>query len=295
MQELIERLVRHGTELWSAARKIWLDGGWAMIAIAVIAFVMFSVGMRLFLALRRKGFKHVPERTWRRWIDAPDERRGRIGTLLDFVTGGLSEEDMTFFFRQLRVSETLPFERDLRVMKICVSAAPLVGLLGTVTGMLTTFGALATGSGGDQTMGMIAGGISEALITTETGLVIALPGLFFQYHLSRGLQQYKAFLAHLESVCLQRHHRTIRERLTREAEAAARLRIAERLRERVGAAHAGTHAFATSEAGGPDADADDGDDVDDTPETTLSPMPGDGRTNGPRERDGRAVESEHQE
>jgi len=34
-------------------------------------------------------------------------------------------------------------------------------------------------------MDLVAGGISEALITTETGLVIALPGLFFQYHLSR--------------------------------------------------------------------------------------------------------------
>jgi biopolymer transport protein ExbB len=91
-------------------------------------------------------------------------------------------------------------------MRICVSAAPLLGLLGTVTGMLGTFGALATGSGGEKTMGLVAEGISEALITTETGLVIALPGLFFQYHLTRKHERYKAFLAHLETVCAQAVH-----------------------------------------------------------------------------------------
>jgi biopolymer transport protein ExbB len=98
-------------------------------------------------------------------------------------------------------------------MRVCVSAAPLVGLLGTVTGMLATFGALASGSGGEKTMGLVAKGISEALITTETGLVVALPGLFFQYQLSRKYDQYKAFLAHLETVCTQAiHHRQRREK-----------------------------------------------------------------------------------
>ncbi|GJM23135.1 MAG: hypothetical protein DHS20C15_30500 [Planctomycetota bacterium] len=194
---------------WDDARRIWSEGGWAMIAIGVISFAMFAMGLHLWFQLRKKAFRSLPEATWRHWIDHPEERRGRIGELLDFVTGGVSLKQTTFFFRQLRSTETPPLERDLRVMKICVSAAPLVGLLGTVTGMLTTFGALASGSGGDQTMGMIAAGISEALITTETGLVIALPGLFFHYKLSRDYQRYKVFLAHLESVCAQTlHHRT---------------------------------------------------------------------------------------
>ena len=97
-------------------------------------------------------------------------------------------------------------------MRICVSAAPLVGLLGTVMGMLDTFGALAVGTGGDKTMGLVAAGISEALITTETGLVIALPGLFFQYQLQRGHDRYKAFLAHLETVCNQALNRRLHPR-----------------------------------------------------------------------------------
>jgi biopolymer transport protein ExbB len=73
-----------------------------------------------------------------------------------------------------------------------------------VTGMLVTFDALSTGSGGDKTMSMIAAGISEALITTETGLVIALPGLFFHFFLSRKSQASKRFIARLDSVCKQR-------------------------------------------------------------------------------------------
>jgi biopolymer transport protein ExbB len=69
--------------------------------------------------------------------------------------------------------------------------------------MLTTFQGLASGSGGQKTMDMVAGGISEALITTETGLIIALPGLFFQYHLTRERERHEAFLAQVETACAQ--------------------------------------------------------------------------------------------
>ena len=60
-------------------------------------------------------------------------------------------------------------------------------------------------------MAAIAKGISEALITTETGLVVALPGMFFHYQLSRKRDRYEAFLAHLETVCTQHIHRRRRE------------------------------------------------------------------------------------
>jgi biopolymer transport protein ExbB len=196
--------------LWQEALDIWLDGGWAMIAIAVIALIIFGMAVHVRLKFLEKGFLSVPEKTWRRWIEHPDERKGPIGAILDFVTGGRSLEENATFFEQLRLSEIAPFERDLKVMKIFVSAAPLVGLLGTVTGMLATFSALASGSGGEKTMGLIADGISEALITTETGLVIALPGLFMQYQLARHHERYRAFLTHLESVCAQTLYRTLR-------------------------------------------------------------------------------------
>lgn len=236
LAHLLDLVVERARALWSEAIGIWLDGGWAMIAIALIAFVMFAVGVRVQLELLAKGFLSIPEERWRRWLDRPAERKGPIGELIGVALEARSVEDCAARFREMETAEVAPFERDLRVMKTCVSAAPLVGLLGTVTGMLSTFGALASGSGGEKTMAMVAKGISEALITTETGLVIALPGLFLQYRLARKSERYKAFLAHLESVCAQ----ALRKRLRREdrarAQRAAKRRIAgtlqERLRER---------------------------------------------------------------
>ena len=200
-------------ELWTQAETIWLSGGWAMIAIAVIAVAMFSIGLNVYLRLSRKGFTKVAEPTWRHWINHPIERRGAVGRLLNFVGGARSLEGLAIAFDHVHANETASFERDLRLMRICVGTAPLVGLLGTVTGMLTTFDALSSGSGGYQTMGMIAGGISEALITTETGLVIALPGLFFQYQLQRKFERYKAFLAHMETVCTQKLFNQVRRQV----------------------------------------------------------------------------------
>jgi len=208
-KEGVDAAVAFMTELWHDAVEIWFDGGWAMIAIAVTAFVIFAMGCHIWLRLRSKGFHRVREKTWRHWIDHPDQRKGPIGEMMNFVTGGKTLRDTATFFEELRTTEVRPFARDLRVMRICVSAAPLLGLLGTVTGMLATFGALAEGGGAEKTMDQIAAGISEALITTETGLVIAIPGVFFQYQLARSFERYKAFIAQLETVWTQRQYREL--------------------------------------------------------------------------------------
>jgi biopolymer transport protein ExbB len=204
-------LARFGA-LWSQAREIWIAGGWCMPPIAATALVLFALGVHLHLELGARGFLAVPERTWRGWITDRAGRRGPIGELLDFVTGARTLADVTASFREVRSTEIAPFERNLRALRVCVGAAPLLGLLGTVTGMLATFEALASGSGGEETMALVARGISEALITTETGLVIALPGVFLQYQLARKFDRYKAFLAHMETVCAQNLHRELGRR-----------------------------------------------------------------------------------
>jgi biopolymer transport protein ExbB len=217
----VESAIQHVAELLSQAVEIWLAGGWAMSAIAIVALVMFGLGVSLHLRLWGLGFRSVRERTWRRWLDEPAQRRGPIGELIEFVTGGATLADRAVSFEEVRKTAVAPFERDLKVMKVCVGAAPLFGLLGTVTGMLATFAALSTGSGGEKTMTQVADGISEALITTETGLVVALAGLFFQYQLTRTHERYKAFLAHLETVCAQNVYRTSQDSEQRERRVAA--------------------------------------------------------------------------
>jgi biopolymer transport protein ExbB len=70
------------------------------------------------------------------------------------------------------------------VVRTLVMIAPLLGLLGTVIGMIETFESLGDMSLFSQSGG-IAGGISQALITTQMGLIIAIPGMFFDRFLAR--------------------------------------------------------------------------------------------------------------
>lgn len=69
------------------------------------------------------------------------------------------------------------FQQGMATLDTCITAAPLLGLLGTVTGMMRTFGALGSGDIGSAA-GQITGGVAEALIATACGLAIAILGLF---------------------------------------------------------------------------------------------------------------------
>ena len=69
------------------------------------------------------------------------------------------------------------------VLAICASTAPLMGLLGTVTGIINTFKLITVFGSGD--VKTLSGGISEALITTELGLVVAIFSLVLYAFLSR--------------------------------------------------------------------------------------------------------------
>ena len=73
--------------------------------------------------------------------------------------------------------ERTPLERYLTLIKIISVIAPLLGLLGTVTGMINTFQTITLFGTGDPKL--MAGGISQALITTVLGLVVAIPVVFF--------------------------------------------------------------------------------------------------------------------
>jgi biopolymer transport protein ExbB len=78
---------------------------------------------------------------------------------------------------RLRLNGWLPF------LAICATSAPLLGLLGTVTGIMQTFMLMTVyGTGDPKTL---SSGISEALITTEYGLIVAIPSLMLHAFLSR--------------------------------------------------------------------------------------------------------------
>ncbi len=74
------------------------------------------------------------------------------------------------------LKETPAIERFLTLIKVIAAISPLMGLLGTVTGMINTFQAMTLFGTGDPKL--MAGGISQALVTTVLGIVVALPTLF---------------------------------------------------------------------------------------------------------------------
>ncbi len=186
------------------AVEIFETGGLAMGPIGVVAFLMCALGANVWLSMTFSGMRRRSRRKLGQWADQPAFARGALGSVVGHAMQGGSPDAASLSFAEYRAAELDPFERQLRFMKICIGAAPLLGLLGTVTGMLATFAALSSGSGGEQTMQDIAKGISEALVTTEAGLVVALPGLFFHYYLSRKLRGYERFLEEAEHFCRQR-------------------------------------------------------------------------------------------
>jgi len=83
----------------------------------------------------------------------------------------------------LRMREEGIVTGDIGMIALFATVAPLLGLLGTVSGMISTFDVIREfGTGNARSL---AAGISEALITTEAGLVISVPGLFFASFLLR--------------------------------------------------------------------------------------------------------------
>ncbi len=85
-------------------------------------------------------------------------------------------------FHEQHLEEIPRLQKNLSTIGVLAGVAPLLGLLGTVSGMISTFKIITYHGGGDPRL--LAGGISEALITTEAGLIIAIPALLIHNYLS---------------------------------------------------------------------------------------------------------------
>ena len=85
-------------------------------------------------------------------------------------------------------TQVASLERGLTLLEIIASVSPLLGLLGTVLGMVTVFNAITAQGIGDPQV--LSDGISKALVTTVAGLIIAIPALAFHSWLSRRVDDY---------------------------------------------------------------------------------------------------------
>lgn len=99
---------------------------------------------------------------------------------------GESETVVESALSEAILKETPRLERFLSALKVSAAIAPLLGLLGTVTGMINTFQVITTHGTGDPRL--MAGGISEAMVTTQVGLAVAIPIMIISAFLSRRAQ-----------------------------------------------------------------------------------------------------------
>jgi biopolymer transport protein ExbB/TolQ len=143
-------------------RHLMAAGGPVMIPLLMVGiFVWTLIGTRFFA-----------------WIDA---RRIHSGRLREFVKQASGWEVACLQLRsRLYANDSL--------IRTLVAVAPLLGLLGTVSGMMVTFDGISNMSFFSQ-QGGIAGGISEALLTTQTGLVIAVPAFITSRILQRKIDK----------------------------------------------------------------------------------------------------------
>ncbi len=183
---------------------LWHGGGVVMPALFTTAFVLwFALGERL-LVLRR-GDRRDLRTLVAAWQAEPQGRaRGVIGeaarrgsALWRRHGGPVPRPFLDEAFADLEES----LQRGTMLVKCLVAMSPLLGLLGTVTGLIETFGSLGHSATSTASEG-IAGGIVEALYATQMGLAIAVPGLLmggvlhhFEQKLTLELEELKAILS----------------------------------------------------------------------------------------------------
>ncbi len=172
-------------------------GGVVMLPLAMVSLVMWVLIADRALFFRRLHRKNMGTLTAFEHIHAdrmpdPQHFRGAASLLVaQFLSRRSGDPNLDRFILDetvLKVSRSL--NDYLALIGVLAAIAPFLGLLGTVTGMIATFDVLAVfGTGNAKAM---ASGISEALITTQTGLLVAIPGLYMKGFLdrrARNLQQ----------------------------------------------------------------------------------------------------------
>lgn len=185
-----------------------------MPALAFVAIIAYSAAAHLLIRLYYRGLQRVSDAEIERWVGDPSTAPAKLRELIRYVQDEVkSLRHIEGRFREVEATLIPDVDRRLAFTNVLVVSAPLFGLLGTVLGMLLTFKAI--GIGGSSTSEIIAKGISEALVATQTGMMVAIPGLMLTHVAKRWRNEYMAFLLRLEGVTL-RHWRPILNGMTRQ-------------------------------------------------------------------------------
>ena len=163
---------------------LWIKGGPAMVALTVLAFFIYYSGLRLYFILK----------VWQAKPNLLPAFFEKEPASLDKINNRF-EQLQSFLFARI--------DRRIRFLVILTGATPLLGLLGTVMGILTTFRGLAA-ENAQSSLDLISGGIAEALLTTQAGLTIAIPAFFLIYLIQRRQLALKLALTSAEGKLLRK-------------------------------------------------------------------------------------------
>lgn len=175
-------------------------GGMVMLPLLAISIIMWILIINRMFFFRRLNQKNMTRERAARYIQEgqipdPQDYRGVIAML---VTEFQARRTGTVNIDRNILDETVmsvvsKLDDNLTIIGVLAKVSPLLGLLGTVTGMIVTFDIISVfGAGNARAM---AGGISEALITTQTGLIVAIPGLYAHNFLTRRAENLKRRVA----------------------------------------------------------------------------------------------------
>jgi biopolymer transport protein ExbB len=166
--------------------ELFVHGGWIMWPILLVSFVAVTAVTERTIFLLTENSRRQPERV-EQMLDKVDKgdydaALGIGESSTDYVAKVLvsalthREHSLTNAFTRAANHELNRYQRGIAVLDTCITISPLLGLLGTVLGMMNTFGALGDGDIAANA-GKITGGVGEALIATAAGLLIAIIGL----------------------------------------------------------------------------------------------------------------------
>ena len=175
--------------------ELFKAGGWLMFPLFACSVIAIAIIAERFWSLQTKRIA-PPElitQIWQ-WLRYNQVDKDRIKSLQNnsplgrILAAGLAERNAPRDLTKESIEDTgrhvtALMEKNLNTLGTIAAISPLIGLLGTVVGMIKVFAAITTsGVGNPETL---AGGISEALITTAAGLVVAIPSVIF-YRYFRG-------------------------------------------------------------------------------------------------------------
>jgi biopolymer transport protein ExbB len=164
-------------------------GGWLMLPIIICSVIATAIVLERMWALRRQRIMpdHLVSHIWQ-WHRQQRLTPDRIAEVRDgsplgrMLTAGLINRNHSREVMKEAINDTgrqvvAEMERYLNTLGTIASVTPLLGLLGTVIGMIDVFTVIMDAGVGNP--GVLAGGISKALITTAAGLSVAIPSLMF--------------------------------------------------------------------------------------------------------------------